>query len=61
VVTFELFITFTVRDDAGAFLPAMLQGVEAEEGDFSRVGMAEDGENATFILGTVLKDGLRRR
>ena len=48
-------------DDAGAFLPAMLQGVEAEEGDFRGVGMAEDGENAAFILGTVLKDGSRRR
>ena len=48
-------------DDARAFLAAMLQGVEAVEGDLGRVGMTVDGENATLILGTVLKNGLRRR
>jgi hypothetical protein len=50
-----------MNDDAGAFLSAMLQGVEAKEGDFRRVGMTEYGENATLILGTVLKNGSRRR
>ena len=39
----------------------MLQGVEPEEGDFRRVRMTEDGENAALILGTVLKNGSRRR
>jgi hypothetical protein len=56
---FALFVA--VNDNAGAFLPAMLQGVEAEEGDFRRVGMAEYGEDSTLILGTVLKNGSRRR
>ena len=56
----NLRVLVAVRDDARALLAAMLQGVEAEKGDFRRVGMTIDGENATLILGTVLKNGVRR-
>ena len=61
MVRLEILFAFAVGDDAGAFLPAMLEGVEAEKGDLRRVGMTEHGEDAAFILGTVLKDGSRRR
>ena len=36
-------------DDAGGFLAAMLQGVQAERGDRGGVGMAEDAEDAAFL------------
>jgi len=60
VVALEFAFLVAMRDDARALLPAMLQGVEAKEGDFRRMGMAEYGENAALILGTVLKNGARR-
>ncbi len=61
VMALEFALLVAMGDDARAFLPAMLQGVEPEEGDFRRLGMTEYGENATLILGTVLKNGSRRR
>ena len=36
-------------DDAGGFLAAMLQRVQAERGDGRGVGMAEDAEHAAFL------------
>jgi hypothetical protein len=36
-------------DDAGGFLAAVLQGVQAERGDGRRIGMAEDAEDAAFL------------
>src|SRR5262249_10193891 len=36
-------------DDAGGFLAAMLQGVQAERRDGGGVGMAEDTEHAAFF------------
>ena len=36
-------------DDAGRFLAAMLQRVQAERGDRGGVGMAEDAEHAAFL------------
>ena len=36
-------------DDAGRFLAAMLEGVEAERGDRGRIGMAENAEDAAFL------------
>ena len=36
-------------DDAGRFLAAMLQRVQAERGDGGGVGMAEDAEDAAFL------------
>ena len=36
-------------DDAGRFLAAMLQGVQAERRDGRGVGMAEDAEDAAFL------------
>ena len=39
------------RDDAGAFLPAMLEREEAVIREHSGVGMAEDRENPAFVLG----------
>ncbi len=37
------------RDDAGRFLAAMLEGVEAERRDGGGVGMAENAEDAAFF------------
>ena len=50
----------TGDDDAGTFLPAMLQGIETKEGDFGGVGMTVDGKDPALILGTVLKNGACR-
>ena len=36
-------------DDAGGFLAAVLEGVQAERGDRGGVGMAEDAEDAAFL------------
>ena len=36
-------------DDAGGFLAAMLERVQAERGDGGGVGMAEDAEDAAFL------------
>ncbi len=36
-------------DDAGGFLAAMLERVQAERGDGGGVGMAEDAEHAAFF------------
>ena len=36
-------------DDAGGFLAAMLERVQAERGDGGGVGMAEDAEHAAFL------------
>ncbi len=41
---------FTVGgNDARRFLSAMLQGVQAEVGEFLRLGVGVDGYNAAFI------------
>jgi hypothetical protein len=61
VMAAEFTVAVGMGDNARAFLPAMLQRVEPKEGDLRRVGMTEDGEDAAFILGTVLKNGSRRR
>ncbi len=53
VVALELTFLVGVDHDARTFLPAMLQGVEPEESDFRRMGMAKYGEDSTLILGTV--------
>ena len=37
------------RDDAGGFLAAMLQGMQAERGDGRGIGMAENAEYAAFL------------
>jgi len=60
VVALEFMFLVAMGHDAGAFLPAMLQGIEAIERDLRRVGMTEDAKYPTLILGTVLKNSLRR-
>ena len=42
------------RDDAGGFLAAMLQRVQAERGDGRGIGVAEDAEHAAFFPKAVL-------
>lgn len=37
--------------DPGAFLAAMLEGIEAEVGELGCVFMAENSANAAFVLG----------
>ncbi len=41
-------------DDAGGFLPAMLQGVQAERGDRGGVGDVPDAEDAAFLVELVV-------
>ena len=41
-------------DDAGGFLAAMLERVEAERGERRGVGMVEDAEHAAFLVQAVL-------
>ena len=41
-------------DDAGGFLAAMLEGVEAERGQRRGVGMVEDAEDAALLMQAVL-------
>jgi hypothetical protein len=41
-------------DDAGRFLAAMLEGVQAENGQRRRVLMAEDAEHAAFLAKLVV-------
>jgi len=36
--------------DAGAFLAAMLEGVEAEVGELGGFGVAVDGDDAAFVV-----------
>jgi hypothetical protein len=39
-----------VGDDAGGFLAAVLQGVQAKGGQRGGIGMAEDAENAALLV-----------
>ena len=41
-------------DDARRFLPAVLQRVEPERGDRRRIGVAENAEDAAFLVETIL-------
>ena len=45
-------------DDAGGFLAAVLQGVQAERGDGGGVGMAENAEHAAFLAQPVAVIGV---
>ena len=40
-------------DDAGCFLPAMLEGMQAKGGQRRRVGMVEDAEDAALLVQAV--------
>ncbi len=53
----EIEFRAVARDDAGGFLPAMLQGVEAEIGEIRGFGMAKDAEDATVVVEVVVEDG----
>jgi hypothetical protein len=46
-----------IGNDAGRFLAAMLQGVEAERGEGRGFGMAEDAEHAAFLMRVVIFEG----
>jgi hypothetical protein len=37
-------------DDACGFLPAMLQSMKAEVGEFLRLGVGMDGDDSAFIM-----------
>ena len=57
----EFTLVVATGNDTRTFLPTMLQRVEPEEGDLRGMRMTKDGENATLILRTVLKNGSRRK
>ena len=38
------------RDDAGGFLPSMLQGIQSEIGEVCRFLVAVNAENRTFVV-----------
>ena len=46
-------------DDAGGFLAAMLQGVQAERGDRCGIGMAENAEHAAFLVQAVVVEQVK--
>ena len=53
-----------IGDDAGGFLAAVLQRVQAERGDRGSVGMAENAEHAALLaqaVGIRVEFGVRRR
>ena len=60
VMALEFVVLVAVDDDARAFLPAMLQGIETKKGDLRRMGVTKNSKHSTLILGTVLKHSLRR-
>ena len=41
-------------NDAGGFLAAMLERIEAEVGEVGGFGMAEDAEDATFVVEVIV-------
>ena len=47
-----------IGDDAGRLLPAMLQRVQAERDQRRRVGMAEDAEDAAFLVQMIRVAGI---
>ena len=47
-------------DDAARLLAAVLEGVEAEEGEAGRVGMPVDAEDAAVFAGTIILEDDRR-
>ncbi len=49
-LAFEVEDMAVVGDDAGRFLAAMLEGVQAEGRDGGGIGMAEDAEDAAFLV-----------
>ena len=54
-------VAAVVGDDAGGFLAAMLQGVQAERGQGGGVLVAEDAEDAAFLAQAVVAGGPQRR
>src|SRR5712691_10749602 len=44
-------------NNAGGFLATMLQRVKAEIGEVSRFGMAEDAEDTTLVVETIVVEG----
>src|SRR3974390_1514264 len=46
-----------IGNDAGRFLAAMLEGVEAERGEGRGFGMAENAEHAAFLMRMIVLDG----
>jgi hypothetical protein len=48
-----------MRDDAGGFLAAMLQGMQAQSGDRRRIGHVPDSENAALFMRLVIIDQIR--
>ena len=53
----ELQFRAVARDDAGGFLAAMLERVEAEIGEVGRLRMTEDAEDATVVVEVVVVCG----
>ncbi len=45
------------RDDPGGLLAPVLQSVEAEVGEVGRLGMAEDPEQAAFVVEAIVVYG----
>jgi hypothetical protein len=44
------------RDDAGRFLAAVLQGVQAERSDRSGVGVSENAEHPALLMQAVVRE-----
>ena len=42
-------------DDASAFLPAVLEGIQTQVGQLGRLGVPVDGENPTVVVELVVR------
>src|SRR5579864_3026337 len=51
----ELELRAVARDNAGGFLAAVLQSVEAEIGEVGGFGMAENAEDPTFVVEVIVE------
>jgi hypothetical protein len=55
----EVEIRAVARNDAGGFLAAMLECVEAEVGEVGSFGMTEDAEDTTLVVKMIVGEGER--
>jgi hypothetical protein len=49
-----------VNNNSGSFLPTVLQGMQAEGGMGSGIAVAENAENAAFLVQLVIVEGIGR-
>src|SRR5690606_21698021 len=56
-MTLHMKLCSIIRDNAGSFLTAMLQSVQAERYDGGRILPAKDAEHAAFVVKVIIRFG----